>query len=313
MNAFIRPVQGPISSSFNDHRARKPPSVNPGTDYAVGKGTPVLAPAAGKIAAVRKTVAGSGAAGRYVIIFHNDGKSSDLLHLSRVDVNVGDRVSQGQQVGLSGGSANGSENGVGAHVHWTLRTQQVTWLGNAGNVDPESHVVRQPWSDYKAVQTRLNVWLKHWSLPLLAVDGIFGPKSRGALMEFQKRMGLVVDGKLGPASWAAMSKNPVVTLPPAPATPPPATPVPPVEEPAPAPEPTPEPEPVPTPEPTPVPAPEPQNPAEPPYPDPKPVEPGQPEPPIQHQKPAKNKTGLYVLIGAVISAIVVLITNIFGL
>ena len=208
-----RPVEGRISNTYAQHVARK--SVNPGTDYAVARGTVVAAPAAGRVARVRTSVAGSGAAGRFVVIYHDDGTSSDLLHLSRVDVADGNRVTRGQRVGLSGGSANGSETGVGAHVHWTLRTRQVSTLSNAGNVDPETRVsAGNPWSEYRAVQARLNVWRAHWAQPLLVVDGVFGKKSRAALTDFQERRGLTVDGKLGPASWASMSQNPPVVQPP---------------------------------------------------------------------------------------------------
>lgn len=224
---YIRPAEGRVSNTYAQHVARN--SVNPGEDVAIARGTPIRAPQDGRVARVRTTLAGSGAAGRFIIIYHSDGNSSDLLHLSRVDVKVGDWVAQGETVGLSGGSANGSETGVGAHIHWTLRTRQVTNLSNAGNFDPATALgPANPWSNHRNVQTRLNVWLKHWGLTPLVVDGVFGPKSRAALTEFQKRLGLIVDGKLGPQSWTAMSKTPTVVVP----TPPPA----------PAPIPVPEPE-----------------------------------------------------------------------
>lgn len=41
------------------------------------------------------------------------------------------------------------------------------------------------------------------TLPL-AVDGIFGPKTKTGVMAFQKEYGLVVDGKVGTNTWAAL-------------------------------------------------------------------------------------------------------------
>ena len=221
--SYIKPVVGGwISDDFSEHVARK--SVNPGVDLAVAVGTNVLAPGAGVIKVA--DVDPGGAAGRYIVIFHDNGDSSDLLHLSSLLVKVGQRVTQGQHIAESGGSANGSNSGVGAHLHWTLRVgRQVATLSNAGNVDPMKHVGSgNLWDDTKSVQTRLNVWLAFWKLPLLVVDGVYGAKSRAAIVEAQKRLGLVADGKVGPATWAAISKNPAPVVAPPVVAPPVVTP-----------------------------------------------------------------------------------------
>jgi murein DD-endopeptidase MepM/ murein hydrolase activator NlpD len=69
-----------------------------GTDYAVPRGTPVQAVAAGTV-----TFSGrSGGAGNLVRIQHAAGYETQYLHLSRRLVRQGQRVDQGQRIGLVG-------------------------------------------------------------------------------------------------------------------------------------------------------------------------------------------------------------------
>jgi len=42
------------------------------------------------------------------------------------------------------------------------------------------------------------------SIPLIAVDGIFGPQTQAAVMSFQRLFGLAVDGIIGPITWYAI-------------------------------------------------------------------------------------------------------------
>lgn len=44
-------------------------------------------------------------------------------------------------------------------------------------------------------------------------DGIWGPKTNAAVTEFQARQGLVVDGVIGPLTWAELDRNPLVAYP----------------------------------------------------------------------------------------------------
>jgi murein DD-endopeptidase MepM/ murein hydrolase activator NlpD len=71
------------------------------------------------------------------------GFNADYLHLSRIDVAVGQEVKQGQVIGLSGGSGLGSETGYGAHLHLSIRRGGTPTTG-VGNIDFETLVSGSP-------------------------------------------------------------------------------------------------------------------------------------------------------------------------
>ncbi|WBB77740.1 M23 family metallopeptidase [Micromonospora sp. WMMD882] len=127
-----------ISSSWQDHRNRTPPSGEPGTDYAVGTGTPVVAAANGTIRYVKTDT--STATGRVVGMAHDDGNYTRHLHLSRIAVSTGQRVARGQTIAYSGASANGSDSGVGPHVHTSLWLNTGSPTDFRATVDFEGHV-----------------------------------------------------------------------------------------------------------------------------------------------------------------------------
>lgn len=111
------PASGRLSGRFGAQRVYRgePGSYHSGADVAVPTGTPVTAPGDGVVilAASRPFTL----EGRLLMIDHGAGLNSALLHLSRIDVSVGQRVRQGQVVGLSGATGRVS----GPHLHWGLR------------------------------------------------------------------------------------------------------------------------------------------------------------------------------------------------
>jgi murein DD-endopeptidase len=139
--SWIRSVEGKISASYQNHKDRTPPSRNPGTDYAVPTGTPVKAIADGTITGIVETIRGAG--GRMIFQSFAGGFNADYLHLSRIDVAVGQEVKQGQVIGLSGGSGLGSETGYGAHLHLSIRRGGTPTTG-VGNIDFETLVSGLP-------------------------------------------------------------------------------------------------------------------------------------------------------------------------
>jgi len=68
--------------------------------------------------------------------------------------------------------------------------------------DHPIHLARSELPETSAIQKRLN---ELGAKPPLAVDGIYGPKTKQAAREFQTRHSLQDDGVVGPATWAAMN------------------------------------------------------------------------------------------------------------
>ncbi|WP_251044660.1 MULTISPECIES: M23 family metallopeptidase [unclassified Lysobacter] len=113
--AFVWPVQGRISGRFGNQRVYngQKGSGHSGMDIAAPSGTAIKAPAAGVI-----TFAGPDLylTGGTVLLDHGHGVSSNFLHMSRIDVKVGDRVSQGQIIGAVGATG----RATGPHLHWGM-------------------------------------------------------------------------------------------------------------------------------------------------------------------------------------------------
>ncbi|MET7987116.1 M23 family metallopeptidase [Streptomyces sp. NPDC005281] len=108
-----------------------------GQDFAVPQGTNVMAAHGGTVVKTGGNGAGDGPAyGNAVVIKHGNGTYSQYAHLSRVDVRVGQVVTTGQHIALSGNTGNSS----GPHLHFEIRTtpnygsavNPVTFLHNMG-------------------------------------------------------------------------------------------------------------------------------------------------------------------------------------
>ena len=113
--AFIWPVQGRISGRFGNQRIynNTPKSAHSGMDIAAPNGTPVKAPAAGVVTFAAPDLYLTGGT---LLLDHGHGVSSNFLHLSRLDVRVGDRVQQGQVIGAVGATG----RATGPHLHWGM-------------------------------------------------------------------------------------------------------------------------------------------------------------------------------------------------
>ncbi|HEX2070489.1 MAG TPA: M23 family metallopeptidase [Thermoleophilaceae bacterium] len=115
------PVAGPYSLGGEDSRfgAGRPGHIHQGQDISAPSGTPVVAPWASTVEAVKYQ---AGGAGHYVVL---DGDEEDrdyvFMHLQAGStlVKVGDRVARGQQIAQVGSTGSSS----GPHLHFEI------WVG----------------------------------------------------------------------------------------------------------------------------------------------------------------------------------------
>lgn len=116
--AFQRkPVNGKyrLSSHFNPYRKHPVTGrVAPhnGTDWATPTGTPIVSTGDGVVAMTRKHPY----AGNYVVIQHGSRYKTRYLHLSKILVRKGQKISRGQKIGLSGATG----RVTGPHIHYEL-------------------------------------------------------------------------------------------------------------------------------------------------------------------------------------------------
>ncbi|WTW92492.1 transglycosylase family protein [Streptomycetaceae bacterium NBC_01309] len=112
-SGYTRPVPGAPHGSYGNSGSLWS-NGHTGEDFSAASGTSVKAVTSG-------TVVKSGWGGAYgneVVIKHADGKYSQYGHLSSSSVSVGQSVSTGQQIGLSGSTG----NSTGPHLHFEIRT-----------------------------------------------------------------------------------------------------------------------------------------------------------------------------------------------
>jgi hypothetical protein len=117
---YVTPADVSISSSWQDHKSRNPPSKEPGTDFNTPYGTDIRMAESGVIVITDND--NGGAEGRRLELIMDNGEVIDYLHLSKIMGKWNQRVKKGQTgIALSGASGNGSDWYYGPHVHVTRR------------------------------------------------------------------------------------------------------------------------------------------------------------------------------------------------
>ena len=132
MAGFDWPVIGPISGVYGSQRVLngEPRRPHYGVDIAVPVGTPVFAPAAGKVTLQHPDMYFSGGT---IVLDHGLGLSSSFLHLHEVLVNQGQSVQKGEIIGSVGASG----RATGPHLDWRMN-----WQG--AYIDPQRLVEPMP-------------------------------------------------------------------------------------------------------------------------------------------------------------------------
>lgn len=111
---FTWPADGPISSIYGSQRILngEPREPHYGVDIAAPEGAPIRAPVGGIVTLAHDLYL----SGNTMVIDHGHGVSTSYLHMSRIDVKPGDRVNQGDQIGLVGKTG----RVTGPHLCWRL-------------------------------------------------------------------------------------------------------------------------------------------------------------------------------------------------
>jgi murein DD-endopeptidase MepM/ murein hydrolase activator NlpD len=112
---FEWPVVGPISGVYGSQRILngEPRQPHYGVDVAVPAGTPVRAPADGVVSLAHDDMYYTGGT---VMIDHGHGLSSMFLHMSRVLVEDGQALRQGDPIGEVGATG----RATGPHLDWRM-------------------------------------------------------------------------------------------------------------------------------------------------------------------------------------------------
>ncbi len=122
---FRVPVKSQATDSFGTRRVvksntdatQKIESIHKGMDFRAATGTPVHAANSGTVLLAQHLYY----EGNCVILDHGFGLYTLYMHLSRIDVKPGDRVTTGELLGLSGATG----RVTGPHLHWAVRYQSI--------------------------------------------------------------------------------------------------------------------------------------------------------------------------------------------
>ena len=129
LNTFVSPIPGSyVSTSYQAGSSLWSSGSHTGVDFHAASGTPVQSVGIGTVV----EAGWGGSYGNQVVIKMNDGTYTQYGHLSSIGVSVGQTVTPGQQIGLSGATG----NVTGPHLHFEARTT----AEYGSDIDPVSYL-----------------------------------------------------------------------------------------------------------------------------------------------------------------------------
>ncbi|MFG3104281.1 M23 family metallopeptidase [Streptomyces sp. NPDC048182] len=115
LDTFVAPISGSyVSTGYQSSSSLWSSGSHTGIDFHAASGTTVHAVGTGTVV----TTGWGGAYGNQVVIKMHDGTYTQYGHLSSINVSVGQSVTPGQQIALSGNTG----NTTGPHLHFEART-----------------------------------------------------------------------------------------------------------------------------------------------------------------------------------------------
>ncbi|MBL1100469.1 M23 family metallopeptidase [Streptomyces coffeae] len=115
LNAFVAPISGSyVSTAYKASSGLWSSGSHTGIDFHAASGTSVHAVGSGEVV----EAGWGGSYGNNIVIKMKDGTYTQYGHLSSINVSVGQTVTPGQQIGLSGATG----NVTGPHLHFEART-----------------------------------------------------------------------------------------------------------------------------------------------------------------------------------------------
>ena len=157
-----------------------------------------------------------GACGGTIVIAYDNGYRSSYCHMSEINVSKGQRVTQGQVVGITGGKtgSHGAGNSQGAHLHFGLKfkgrwvdplkyldtanivldktDEEITKTLPTGALTQGDGYVSRHTVSSKVEEMQSDLMRRNYVLPKFGVDGKFGPETLTAVNLFQKDHGFDV-------------------------------------------------------------------------------------------------------------------------
>ncbi|WP_405620043.1 M23 family metallopeptidase [Streptomyces sp. NBC_00076] len=129
LNAYVAPISGSyVSTGYQSSSSLWSSGSHTGIDFHASTGTTVHAVGSGTVV----EAGWGGSYGNQIVIKMNDGTYTQYGHLSSIGVSVGQAVTPGAQIGLSGATG----NVTGPHLHFEARTG----AQYGSDIDPVSYL-----------------------------------------------------------------------------------------------------------------------------------------------------------------------------